>query len=311
MKKFTAPLGILSIFAVISTISACSSDDTTPSQPAKNEVSAESSATGNSAANQDGSKDEASPSSSQSKPSDSKDEAKSSSSRVIHQKVEAGEQAYEDPYFSSGIFCWTEGCEAQYSSEAQPAPASSASTGTVSGATMDTPNASGPEDNTEPTIEGNKMIDQRDQKVYAIEQLAGKLWMTENLDYETRSGSYCDAPDSEDGPARNVCETYGRYYTYSAATKACPSGWRLPTVDEIKALNDVVEHEWWSVGGRFILNDGKIEKFGDSEKQGYLWFQDDGTSRSWKVKNFDGDHASEINTGSTTDRAYNVRCVQN
>ncbi|GBU21954.1 hypothetical protein R80B4_01856 [Fibrobacteres bacterium R8-0-B4] len=57
----------------------------------------------------------------------------------------------------------------------------------------------------------------------------GKVWMTENLNIKTDS-SWCYENNADN------CATYGRLYTWENAMAACPSGWRLPTVDEWTAL---------------------------------------------------------------------------
>jgi uncharacterized protein (TIGR02145 family) len=49
----------------------------------------------------------------------------------------------------------------------------------------------------------------------------GKTWMTENLN-RTTADSWC----YDDSTAN--CDKYGRLYTWAAAKKACPNGWRLP-----------------------------------------------------------------------------------
>ena len=53
--------------------------------------------------------------------------------------------------------------------------------------------------------------------------------MAQNLNFET-SYSYCYDDDPEN------CATYGRLYTWGAAVKACPPGWRMPDM-----------REWYSV----------------------------------------------------------------
>jgi len=52
--------------------------------------------------------------------------------------------------------------------------------------------------------------------------VGGLTWMAENLNRPTKN-SWC-----YDNDASN-CEKYGRLYTWSAAMRACPVGWRLPT----------------------------------------------------------------------------------
>ena len=73
-------------------------------------------------------------------------------------------------------------------------------------------------------------IDTRDNQTYKWVQLKdGKKWMAENLNYET-SDSWCYDNDDDN------CIKYGRLYTWEAAKKACPNGWRLPDDEEWKAL---------------------------------------------------------------------------
>jgi len=50
-------------------------------------------------------------------------------------------------------------------------------------------------------------------------------WMSQNLNYDTEN-SKCKYPGEQN------CEPHGRLYTWEAAMKACPQGWRLPTDDE-------------------------------------------------------------------------------
>lgn len=82
--------------------------------------------------------------------------------------------------------------------------------------------------------EESTLTDSRDGKTYKIITydipLVGgvsvkRTWMVENLNYETES-SYCYSNE----PA--YCEVYGRLYTFDAAVKSCPEGWRLPTIKD-------------------------------------------------------------------------------
>lgn len=206
---------------------------------------------------------------------------------VIHESVYLDSTTgYIAPYSSnSPTFCWSAKCEA--------AAASSSSQ-----ATIDINMSVEAQD--PPTINGNKMIDNRDGKQYTIETINGKLWMAQNLNYETKNGYFCKTSSSED-----MCGTYGGFYSFSAAQRACPTTWRLPTQDEIEALDAAVKHEWWQVGGRFKLSGGEPTDYGDADKQGYFWLS---SGQAWKIKNFDGDQAHGLQD-EVSDRAYNVRCV--
>lgn len=79
-------------------------------------------------------------------------------------------------------------------------------------------------------VNSGTFIDARNGQTYKWIRLKdGKKWMTENLNYETYS-SWCYDEKSSN------CTKYGRLYTWQAAKKACPSGWRLPTDDEWRKM---------------------------------------------------------------------------
>ncbi len=72
--------------------------------------------------------------------------------------------------------------------------------------------------------------DSRDGQTYKWVRLKdGKKWMTQNLNYKTKDSWCYDEKNSN-------CDKYGRLYTWQAAKKACPSGWRLPSDDEWRKM---------------------------------------------------------------------------
>ncbi|HUQ19627.1 MAG TPA: FISUMP domain-containing protein [Gemmatimonadaceae bacterium] len=71
----------------------------------------------------------------------------------------------------------------------------------------------------------NTMTDPRDQQPYPTFGIEGKTWLARNLDFQT-PGSWCYSDDEKQ------CALYGRLYTREAALKACPPGWKLPTITE-------------------------------------------------------------------------------
>ncbi len=107
-------------------------------------------------------------------------------------------------------------------------------------------------------------IDERNGEKYAtvtyeLKRRKGEkvamTWMAQNLNFEVE-GSYCR------NDARENCAQYGRLYTWSAATEACPPGWRLPSdndwtalVDKYGGLSSAGRHlksksELWANGGQ-------------------------------------------------------------
>lgn len=72
-------------------------------------------------------------------------------------------------------------------------------------------------------------VKDKDGNVYRAVKIGKQIWMAENLNVKTKD-SWC-YEDKESN-----CKKYGRLYSWSAAKKACPSGWHLPSKSEFEKL---------------------------------------------------------------------------
>ena len=238
-------------------------------------------------------------------------------------------------YYSSGVFCWTEGCEKKFTSSSSAAkPASSAakpnsSAGSQpksSAAVKPSSSSQAPAvsvDSRAPTFDktGMKLTDNRDGKVYEVDKINSVYWMASNLLYKPNTGYQCGVTvQVETGPegakeSVDVCDHYGTYYTYAAAKVVCPSGWRLPTKAEAAAALASMEEtpkkeldDWWVLGGRY-KQEGSNWLFGNNGSQGYLWIQTSDAGEVVLQFQDYGSFESKYLTTGADGRAYNVRCV--
>jgi uncharacterized protein (TIGR02145 family)/uncharacterized repeat protein (TIGR02543 family) len=176
---------------------------------------------------------------------------------------------------------------------------------------------------------GDTLTDTRDgNKKYWTTIIGGKMWMAENLSYQT-GNSWCYDNDS------NKCNTYGRLYDWNTAAKVCPSGWKLPAVQDwdnlimaaggydlagkkLKARSGWSEYNGQSANG--------TDDYGFSAMPGgrYMWdyFQEAGHRGYWwtdteyndsvaysQIVFYDGNNM--FGNGNTVGKGYgfSVRCI--
>ncbi len=216
------------------------------------------------------------------------------------------------PYYSSGVFCFTEGCEDNpTSSSSSEEPSSSSVVVIPSSSSVVILSSSSQQD---AVIEGGVMIDKRDEQQYELTSLNGKTWMAQSINYATAAGSFC-YQDNETN-----CDVYGRLYTYEAAQSACPGGWHIATRAEFEEA--MAEPTFlWLYAGRMNNNtynfvdgmgfhwvDGPIES---SDNQNC---SSDQCALIFVQKNPDSDYAADPALFFQKDnkmKGFSVRCVKN
>ena len=148
----------------------------------------------------------------------------------------------------------------------------------------------------------NEFKDPRDKQTYRTVKIAGLEWLGDNLNYKT-AGSFCYKDEDDQ------CMVFGRLYTWDAAQKACPAGFRLPKHADFESLwtaagadfnagylikadygwsgdtngNDTLKFSAMPAGNRF-----DDETYGNTAKFAFFWSADDtsegvpaGSARVW------------------------------
>lgn len=142
-----------------------------------------------------------------------------------------------DPYYSSGVFCWTEGCSA--ASSASVVVKSSSSNAVASSSAAVSSSSVALSSSATSVISGTTVTDSRDGNAYGFVVIGSIRWMSENLRYAPSGASDISFYDSTGTDGSSVdLKSYGALYSYSVARSACPAGWRLPTRAEVAAAMD-------------------------------------------------------------------------
>lgn len=155
------------------------------------------------------------------------------------------------------------------------------------------------------------LVDERDGQTYRTIEIGNQEWMAENLNYKA-SWALC----YENEPAN--CQKYGRLYMRKVAkTRACPSGWRLPSVDEFESLikiagENLKSKKDWAIEGGNVDTVGFAAKpggmfwgrrdgdFGDVNEKAYFW-----------ASNMDGIEIFGLGLSNQSNEAYIFRDIDN
>lgn len=94
-----------------------------------------------------------------------------------------------------------------------------------------------------PATAKGTFTDPRDGNTYRWVRYGNMDWMAENFRYDMNDHNKCrlygdGVGDNLNNPVNP--DQWGRLYTHTGAVEACPDGWRLPTDDDWKALEQAM-----------------------------------------------------------------------
>ena len=172
--------------------------------------------------------------------------------------------------------------------------------------------------------ESGTFTDPRNGQAYKWVRIGDQVWMAENLNYATRSGSWC-----YDDRSAN-CEKYGRLYNWEAAMNACPPGWRLSSDFDWSTLRFFL---WSTPGTKLKSKNGWLKNRNGTDDYGFSalpggarnlggGFQESGNDGAWwlsteytfstawfhYIKHSVGDMSRNYSFKSF---GFSVRCVRN
>jgi uncharacterized protein (TIGR02145 family) len=181
-----------------------------------------------------------------------------------------------------------------------------------------------------------QFVDERDGQIYKWVKIGTQVWMAENLNYKTPTGSWECKYDSKNS------EVYGRLYNWNTALKACPDGWHLSSDKEWRILEKYLglsddkayqtgwrgtdegerlksTSSWKSDGngtdvygftalpGGGCFTSGKFEKVGNS---GYWWSALEYDSKNAWYRRLDYKNNGIRRSYYSKENGYSVRCVK-
>ena len=159
------------------------------------------------------------------------------------------------------------------------------------------------------------ITDSRDGKAYKVINAGNQVWMAENLNYESASGSWCY------NQVFSNCDTHGRLYTWTEARKACPAGWHLPSREEWKEFSHFVNKNRDKI--RQLARNGTLDldvkfgglrtmrgKFRFKDHSAFYWTATPASPKDAYAIGFGGGQKSAVLRAQPKMMGLSVRCIQ-
>lgn len=167
--------------------------------------------------------------------------------------------------------------------------------------------------------------DPRDNATYRTVAIGTQVWMAENLNFNTTSGSWCYNNNSD------TCKLFGRLYNMDAALRACPKGWHLPNRVEWNTLfihtidkqgTKLRAKDRWQDAGigtdefGFAALPGGFRNFNEGEFNyagyyGFWWTSDESDALGAWSQYLSYEHDVFFQLVSNKKDGFSVRCVKN
>jgi uncharacterized protein (TIGR02145 family) len=172
-------------------------------------------------------------------------------------------------------------------------------------------------------FDGDEIIDQRDGKRYKYEAAPnGQVWMSENLNFSSNNTlGWCYVTNgtelgTQGADGAGCARPYGRVYTQETAMTVCPTGWHLPTPDELDDTN--IYDDLYSLPGMssdFYVSAGNFNEnpkwplgWRDRGSIGFYWTNQSSVFRMMYSGGYVG---TSENPASPTNDYFSVRCIMN
>ncbi|MBR5412976.1 MAG: hypothetical protein IK114_08025 [Fibrobacter sp.] len=197
-----------------------------------------------------------------------------------------------------------------------------------------------------PNVEYDSITDDRDGQIYKTVNINGRVWMAQNLNFETEK-SVCQ------GDKKESCAKFGRLYAWGDALDSagiygdkakgcgrgilcemppayemirgvCPEGFHLPSTVEFSELVSIAGTDGAKMKSKKTWSDGGSDDYGFSALQAGRKVKDtwhDGESYMWSISQANKyaadaleivegwDHVIRMNEANK-DEAYSLRCLQ-
>ena len=149
------------------------------------------------------------------------------------------------------------------------------------------------------------VIDSRDNHIYSVRYITNACWMVNNISYG------CNGDTKTSGSSASYCKSGdpGAWYTFSAASSVCPSGWHSPTRTEAYAL---AQGTGYSASILYAFNGIHYGgyyyggSFHSASDTGYWWTD----SSSYYLHFRDGNNYIDFQDDGNSNYGFYVRCVR-